>query len=145
MNNFVINCVDGAFLLELHPVLNSRIVFFFCLHRIFKVVFETLRLFAEVDTSRHVSRHVLQSLVWRWLWWIYPTHSWGWGHGLTPRSPNNWANPHGRDQRSRSERVWSNTARRRWSSTGQSSTRCERFCNSEPQLLHEGVSAPPTL
>ena len=39
----------------------------------------------------------------------------------------------------RGERVWPNMARRRWSSTGQSSTRCERSCDSEPQLLHEGV------
>ena len=41
--------------------------------------------------------------------------------------------------------VWPKMARRRGSSTGQSSTRCERSCGSEPQLLYEGVSARPTL
>ena len=55
------------------------------------------------------------------------------------------ATPHGRDQRSRRERVWPKMARRRGSSTGHPSTRCERSCGSEPQLLHEGVSARPTL
>ena len=82
--------------------------------------------------------------VW-WWWWFYPTHSWGWGRGLIPRNPNNRATPHGRDQRSRREGVWPKMARRRGSSTGQSSTRCERSCGSEPQLLQEGVSARPTL
>ena len=82
---------------------------------------------------------------WWWWWWFYPIHSWGWGRGSTPRSPNNRATPHGRDQRSKRERVWPNMARHRGSSTGQSSTRCERSCGSEPQLLHEEVSARPTL
>ena len=74
-----------------------------------------------------------------WWWWFYPTHSWGWGRGSILQNPNNRATPHGRDQRSRSDRVWPNMARRRGSSTGQSSTRCERSCGSEPQLLHEGA------
>ena len=76
---------------------------------------------------------------------VLPDPFLGWGRGSIPRNPNNRATPHGRDQRSRRERVWLKMARRRGSSTGQSSTRCERSCGSEPQLLHEGVSARPTL
>ena len=74
---------------------------------------------------------------WWWWWWFYPTHFWGWEHGSIPRNPNNWNGTR--------ERVWPKMARRRGSSTGQSSTRCERSCGSEPQLLHEGVSAQPIL
>ena len=81
---------------------------------------------------------------WSW-WWFYTTHSWGWGRGSIPRNPNSRATTYGRDQRSRREGVWPKMARRRGSSTGQSSTRCERSCGSEPQLLHEGVLARPTL
>ena len=84
------------------------------------------------------------SISW-WWWWFYPTHSWGWGRGSIPLNPNNRETPHGRDQRSRRERVEPKMARHRGSSTGQSSTRCERSCASEPQLLQEGVSARPTL
>ena len=47
----------------------------------------------------------------------------GMGCGSTPWSPSNWATPHGQNQSSRSEREWPNMAQRRWSSTGQSSTR----------------------
>ena len=97
------------------------------------------------EIGERVSLIIFLNLTWWWWWWVYPTHSWGWGRGSIPRNPNNRATPHGRDQRSRREGVWPKMSRRRGSSTGQSSTRCERSCGSEPQLLHEGVSARPIL
>ena len=97
------------------------------------------------ETFRYLAGAFVAFFIWWWWWWFYPTHSWGWGRGSIPRNPNNRATPHGREQRSRREGVWPKMARRRGSSTGQSSTRCERSCGSEPQLLHEGVSARPTL